>query len=1091
MSDKNPPPEPEKSSGFVFKNEEARELYERVERVIGFGVAQLFKDACILLEPENCETLSHKQYLIGHLLREMEGSIFDVIKPVVSSKSSAEIKSKADLVDETLTLLRCSDEGLGYRLKETNLHSVAHRDGLSPSKGISDEFRHRFEGLVKAYGELLRLCEKEFTIWHKQVDELLQKQHCPPKLKSELPRNLALLRYLFSSLDKPEWFVGLRKQGFLEYDADVDKRDWPQVHYLIKIADQLPREVLEVMMSVETDDPWLLRQFCDAAMKMPKEQCEIWAGYLAEHIPEESANAVSSFMYHLPVFITHLVGLKSELAFNLASGALDILKARQEGYDKFSTRMDRYHYQELLKDIIPRLTSLDTGKTADLLAEKLDRAIELGWSEQWDDTDASASFWLPAIEDHSQNQDHYLEGSIAVALRDVLESSLKSGGELEAWLHWLNDRRSLVYTRMSIHLVRLFGSENEIKVWLLNKELFDNSSVLHEYLLLMQHGFPLMKPDEQETMLSWIKDFPEYDWVQEEHREKHRDWQQYRRLAFILESLNDEWRKRYDELYAEMEEHDLDRLSFDRWMDGARFVADKSPMPPEEVAEMTVDELAGYLTSDIRFDDFREISERGLETAIEDAVAALPAKYVEGLVHLKNSAIKPLFIRGVTNGFIKEPVEPIADKVQLDWMQWCMELLPWEGEHDGQRYTRGHEDNKKVLLGYLDGRMSSTSEAPLPMECREQAFDIILAGMKDPDPSDEKTWGDPHSQAINSVRGRAMETALSYGLWVLNSLGKDGSPGFDEVSELRDLLDAHLDLHKEPSPAVRSCYGRYIPQLCWMDKDWLLENRDTIFPDDPELFSAAWSTYLLYGRCYRTVFDVLESIYERAIMSEEVTQCEKGDQNSKVRDANMRLCSHLVLFYAWEQIDLNEDGMLCRFMRQAASEYKTEVLNFMGRVLSEEQNLPKEVVSRFIEFNEWWQQELANEYLQGWKAFGEWFMSPYLDRVWKIETLVLASEHTAFSYRSDKILQALATDYFEEYPEQVIAVTENYIGHQLKRAQRWALDSRDALPEILRLGHHHTDEGVRGKTNELLGRLVSEGFMKYREIAEEKSAGGE
>jgi hypothetical protein len=441
----------------------------------------------------------------------------------------------------------------------------------------------------------------------------------------------------------------------------------------------------------------------------------------------------------------------------------------------------------------------------------------------------------------------------------------------------------------------------------------------------------------------------------------------------------------------------------------------------------------------------------------------------------------------VSNGLIKEPVEPVADEAQLDWMQWCMELPQWEGTHAGKPYTRGHEDNKKVLLGYLDGRMSSKSEAPLSMECREQAFDIILAGMKDLDPTDEKTWGDPHSQAINSVRGRAMETALSYGLWVLNGLDKDKSQGFDEVPELRDLLEAHLDLKKEPSPAVRSCYGLYIPQLCWMDKGWVADNVGKIFPEDPVYFEAAWNTYLLYSQCYRSVFDLLAPVYERVVISDGITQCATDDQNSKVRDAVMRLCSHLVLFYAWEQVELEEDSLLCRFMRRATPEYKTEVLQFMGRVLSEEEGLPEPVIIRFVAFHEWWQQELAQEFPQGWKAFGEWFMSPCLDRVWKIEKLVLASEHTAFSYRSDKILQALSSDYFEEYPEQVIAVTENYIGHQLKRTQRWALDTRDALPDILRLGHQHADEGIRRQADELLGRLVSEGFMKYREIAEEKS----
>ena len=177
--------------------------------------------------------------------------------------------------------------------------------------------------------------------------------------------------------------------------------------------------------------------------------------------------------------------------------------------------------------------------------------------------------------------------------------------------------------------------------------------------------------------------------------------------------------------------------------------------------------------------------------------------------------------------------------------------------------------------------------------------------------------------------------------------------------------------------------------------------------------------------------------------------------------------------------------MLCRFMRNAHPVYQAEAIDFAGRILEENDDLPGEVVERLKSFFEWWEKELSREAPKGWKAFGDWFVSPYLDPAWKIEKLVTASQHSAFSYRSDEVLKNLAENYFEEYPEQVLTVTENYIGHQLKRDQRWALDSRDALPEILRLAHHHGDNAIRSKADELLGRLVSEGFMKYREIAEE------
>ena len=111
--------------------------------------------------------------------------------------------------------------------------------------------------------------------------------------------------------------------------------------------------------------------------------------------------------------------------------------------------------------------------------------------------------------------------------------------------------------------------------------------------------------------------------------------------------------------------------------------------------------------------------------------------------------------------------------------------------------------------------------------------------------------------------------------------------------------------------------------------------------------------------------------------------------------------------------------MLCQFMHRAAVEYKTEVLQFMGRVLNEEEGLSAPVVDDFVKFHEWWQENIALESPVGWKSFGQWFTSSYLDLQWKIDNLVQASEHSDFGYRNEEVLKALKSEYFEKYPEQI------------------------------------------------------------------------
>jgi hypothetical protein len=1072
------------------------------------------------MELDSTQNPSHKPHLVGHLLREMESSVLGVIKPLTKidpddpcamllselgideDSPAGEIlksrfadgvlclntNSKARQVKACLDLLECNDETLFVRLTKSKLHKMAHRHGLSSAKEITGEFRAAFIELVDAYLQLLQLCEASFVLWHKKVDELFQQQDCPKNLNSHLPRNQALMRYLFGGLDKSTWFGSLKKQGFLDFDTSLENEVYPQITYLIKVADKLPQEVLEVMMAVETDDPWLLRQFCDAAMKMPKAQCEVWAKRVRGWIESERGSRGTTLMYAMSKFVAHLIDESSEESFELSAVILDISEPVEDRYEKYSVRMDSYRYEKYLSEIIPRLAVLDSKRTANLLATLINDVIRLHWSNMFPDGDGSHVFWLPAIEDHTQNKTHYIEGSIAIALRQVIERGIDGGDPLSDWLEWLEKCNSLVYTRMSIHLVRRFGSDEISRCWLLNKDLFEHSAVLHEYLLLLRDSFERLSTVDQENILEWIDAIPVSESVPEEYRVQNQVFKKYRRLAFIQDHLPHNWKARYEEISAEQGEHDLDRLSFDRWMGTADFVDDKPPVPLEELVRMSVKELVDYLLGDIPVDDFREVTERGLEKAIEEAVSQDPDKYIHDLALLKNQQIKPLYIRGISNGLINGTAETVSDGVIINWAEWCVSLPPWTGAHNGEPYIRDHDDNKKNFFRWLESRMSSESENQLELTHRDSVFKVINAGVHDTDPEGDAEWGDPHSQAINSVRGTAMETAFSYGLWVLRNLEQNDPQSFDDLPELRDLLEERLDANAEPSPAIRSCYGLYLPQLCWMDAEWLKENLPRIFPSEPDgakFFQAVWETYLLYGKCYRIVFDVLSPVYERAVMSDEIQHCEKDDPNSKVRDANMRLSSHLVLFYAWENINLSEESMLCRFMRRAASEYKTEVLRFMGSVLRTEKHLDADVTSRFQQFHEWWELEISEENSNGWKAYGEWFVGPYLDQAWKIKNLIKASKHGSLGIFDDEIFSILSRDYFESSSEDVLVVVENHIRHQLKIDQKWELDHDIALPDILRHGHHHENSGVRRKADELLGRLVSEGFMKYRDIAGE------
>ena len=68
---------------------------------------------------------------------------------------------------------------------------------------------------------------------------------------------------------------------------------------------------------------------------------------------------------------------------------------------------------------------------------------------------------------------------------------------------------------------------------------------------------------------------------------------------------------------------------------------------------------------------------------------------------------------------------------------------------------------------------------------------------------------------MNTVRCCALEASLKYGLWVMKNLEQTQNcdtrlrRGFDEIPELREVLEEHLDTSRDPSRAARSVYGQW------------------------------------------------------------------------------------------------------------------------------------------------------------------------------------------------------------------------------------------------------------------------------------------
>jgi hypothetical protein len=280
---------------------------------------------------------------------------------------------------------------------------------------------------------------------------------------------------------------------------------------------------------------------------------------------------------------------------------------------------------------------------------------------------------------------------------------------------------------------------------------------------------------------------------------------------------------------------------------------------------------------------------------------------------------------------------------------------------------------------------------------------------------------DPYTMSINTVRGEAMHSVVKYALWVHRHLKQENEgedrrgQGFDEMAEVREVLDLHLEPERDPSPSIRAVYGQWFPWLNLLDSDWAERGTSRIFPQAEStkpLRDAAWVAYISFCKPYNDVLPVLRDEYARAVerigtVTTDVPPLESADE---------RLASHLMTFYGRGELTLGgADSLISRFFTKAPDSLRGNAIGFIGRsLLSTEGEVDSGVLQRFTTLWEWRMEvtsaaDSPESHREELSAFGWWFASGKFDDTWAIEQLHRVLEMVGRVEPDHKVAETLAT----------------------------------------------------------------------------------
>ncbi|MGH7605488.1 MAG: hypothetical protein ACRENK_16025 [Gemmatimonadaceae bacterium] len=815
--------------------------------------------------------------------------------------------------------------------------------------------------------------------------------------------------YFFAHITSSQWIAPLLAEGLLTTPPDAVREgdyirfpNWPEGEFVARVALDAPQEAARVLAAVpQTDNAQVHSILSEIASHVDAREAAKWA--------EQEANWVRGQPFLGLLLPEKLGALAAGLAthgelsaaFALAHAVLEVLpdpkasnpEAEYRLPPKPRAKFDAWEYSRTLNSIIPSLLGAAGFETLDFLGELLSDALRLSSGDRNQFPNDYSYIWRDAIESGDDDTRDVRDALISAVRDSAIELASSSG--CETVIERLEARKWTVFRRIGLHVARAACAEQSrfAADRLLSRELFDDATLRHEYAMLARDRFKALGPQERETWLSWIEEGKDRDGMSRRHRNAvgedpeepllqqwNEQWQRDR-LSPVRDSLPESWLNRFNELVkrhgAPVFDYALHRVSVG-W--GA-----PTPIPRERLSTFSAEEVREFLGSWTSSDnDPRAPSKEGvLETLRQMDEAFFQMLSVDA--H-NWSKLDPAYIASLFSG-----AERVVKGNQLvDWhslLQLGLTVSSSDVSDSEWRWAR--KAAADLILAGVDSDSGSLniSEKDAVWSVLKQLSKSALDQKEDRPISGEV---DTLTVAINSVSGRVLEAMIRYGVWVKSNT----LPPAKDWALARHLPELAETLSKLARPGAldlteaRSIFGLQLGPLMWLDREWVVANRESLFPSQKSLVadrSAVWSTYLTYGGSFGQALEDFEDQYARSVL-------ELRDEEPVRQDAHERLAEHLMTYYWQGHLQLGgQDALLENFFANAAPKLKAHAIDFIGRSLKNSEDVPKEPIVRLVQLFEWRLSEAERSEVREREElvpFGWWVAAGTLDPKWSLDRLL-------------------------------------------------------------------------------------------------------
>ncbi len=916
--------------------------------------------------------------------------------------------------------------------------------------------------------------------------------------------------YFFAKLENPCWIEPLRARHVFDHPPKPEPVDggglryprWPPSKYLARMASHAPSEVAAIFAGLKTENVSVIGDLLTAALAMP-------ADIAATLVPAvcRAARTGPLWLLEFTNAVTLCVrladGRQVSSAMNLADALFE--PKLHEGESRPRAR-DEYWYEKGLAKLLPILIALQPQEFLVKLCNWLNASVSAEPHVDQNTGLDHSCVWRPAIEEHAQNTGHGLPSLLIGFVRDGFEQAIRNALiALDEAFDILHGFHYLIFKRIRLYLINEFAERipELVQRTIMDRGLFDDHQCKHEYAMLVGRRFNLLTPGDRETWFRWIDAGPDtshLDSPSDEQRRNYVRYWQFEKLHGVREHLEGERSAFYNEMLAKHGKPKLaDLVVYHE--SGWGYV---SPMTVEELAKLNFPEVLDRVCSWKPTErGFREPEIEGLASTFERYVATDPrlfstqarlligrrAIFVRTFIDQMTNAVKAgrdIDITSVLKLCDWVLTRPVSERTTPDEAQGALADKDWQWTRDQiADFVRGlcnakvGEGPKFSIEGFRERFWSLVG--PL---CRDRTESYILRDVSQDDPRVR----DYLDLAINSPRGKALEAALAYARWVANHIKETGGEhevvpgGFDAMSEVREMLEWQIEPDNRSVEAL-AIIGSNVNLIYWIDKDWLAANATRLFhleefAQSPGMAHgwAAWNAFLVWVPPHVAFYRLFKEQYAYA-----VAQCAHVDFTERTPEQQpfFHLGNHLMLLYGRGQLGLDEDqGLLRRFLNDSNPDIRRHAIGFVGRSLDSQEEVPEEVVRRFMAlWDLYWAgsgRKDAQERPEEW-LFGAWFSSRKFPEQWALERLEDFVRVAPTPQPDHGIAEQLAKTCEADIVTAVRILDRMVQGDR----EGWRIYGwRDAAKQILEKAMHAGDE-ARKEAERIINYLGRRGYTDF------------